>query len=67
MRTLSDGRQRRTRQEWQEILSRFERSGLSENRFCKDHRLTRKTFRTWPCSASRRWRCGVSTFPSKRA
>ena len=47
MRTLSDGRQRRSRQEWQQIMARFERSGLSENRFCKEHRLTRKTFRTW--------------------
>jgi hypothetical protein len=47
MRTLSDGRQRRSRQEWKKIVDRFERSGLSENRFCKDHGLTRKTFRTW--------------------
>jgi len=47
MRTLSDGRQRRTRQEWHEIVAHFERSGLSENRFCKEQRLTRKTFRTW--------------------
>jgi len=47
MRTLSDGRERRSREEWQRIVSRFERSGLSENRFCKEQRLTRKTFRTW--------------------
>ena len=47
MRTLSDGRQRRSRQEWHEIVARFERSGLSENRFCKEQRLTRKTFRAW--------------------
>ena len=47
MRTLSDGRQRRSREEWQRIVSRFERSGLSENLFCEEQRLTRKTFRTW--------------------
>ena len=47
MRTLSDGRQCRSRQEWHEIVARFERSGLSENRFCKEQRLTRKTFGTW--------------------
>lgn len=47
MRTLSDCRQRRSRQERHEIVARFERSGLSENRFCKGQRLTRKTFRTW--------------------
>ena len=41
------GRQRRSRAEWQRIISRFERSGLSENRFCKEHHPTRKTFRTW--------------------
>lgn len=47
MRTLSDGRQRRSRREWKKIVDRFEQSGLSENRFCIEQKLTRKTFRAW--------------------
>ncbi len=47
MRTVSDVRRRRSREEWQQIISRFEQSGLSENRFCKEQRLNRKTFRIW--------------------
>lgn len=47
MRRLSDGRQRRSREEWQQILSRFEASGLSETAFCRRGRLNRNTFRLW--------------------
>jgi hypothetical protein len=47
MRILSDGRQRRSRQEWQGIIARFQRSGQSENAFCTKHELSRKVFRTW--------------------
>jgi len=47
MRTRKDGRLRRSREEWEEIISLFEQSGLSENRFCQEQGLQRKTFRTW--------------------
>ena len=47
MRILSDGRQRRSREEWQEIIARFQRSGQSESAFCTKHGLNRKAFRTW--------------------
>lgn len=47
MRKLSDGRLRRSREEWQEIISRLERSGQSENAFCRRHGLNRKTLRIW--------------------
>lgn len=47
MRRLSDGRQRRSREQWREIVAQFEGSGLSENGFCKKAGLNRKTFRVW--------------------
>lgn len=47
MRKLSDGRQRRSREEWQELISRLNRSGLSEDAFCRRHGLNRKTLRIW--------------------
>lgn len=47
MRTLSDGRIRRSEAEWREIFVRYERSGLSELAFCRRSQIARKTFRAW--------------------
>ncbi len=47
MRTLSDGRVRRSEAEWREIFARYEESGLSELAFCRRAKIARKTFRAW--------------------
>ncbi len=47
MRTLSDGRIRRSEAEWREIFARYEKSGLSELAFCRRSKIARKTFRAW--------------------
>ena len=47
MRVLSDGRKRRSRSEWQEIMKRFAKSGLSEATFCKREKLSRSRFGVW--------------------
>ncbi len=47
MRTLSDGRIRRSEAEWRAILARFETSGLSELAFCRRSKIARKSFRAW--------------------
>jgi hypothetical protein len=47
MRTLADGRVRRTESEWRAIVARFERSGMSELAFCKKAKLSRPVFRRW--------------------
>jgi transposase-like protein len=60
MRILSDGRQRRSREEWQEIIARFQRSGQSENAFCKKHGLNRKAFRTWRARLSEEDQVGTA-------
>ena len=47
MRTLSDGRIRRSEAEWREIFVRYEESGLAELAFCRRSKIARKTFRAW--------------------
>jgi hypothetical protein len=47
MRVLADGRVRRTESEWREIVSRYERSGMSELVFCKKAKVSRHVFRQW--------------------
>ncbi len=47
MRVLADGRVRRTESEWQSILARYERSGLSESTFCRRSKLSRSSFVKW--------------------
>ena len=47
MRTLSDGRVRRSEAEWREIVARYEESGLSEVAFCRRAKLSRQSFRNW--------------------
>ena len=40
-------RQRRTRQEWQALLDKQPRSGLSIQRFCQSEGITPSTFYSW--------------------
>jgi len=47
MQVLSDGRVRRSRDEWHQILRRFEKSGLSESAFCRREKISRGTFVEW--------------------
>ena len=38
---------RRTPEQWQQILDEQSRSGLSQERFCKDNTISYATFQTW--------------------
>ena len=37
----------RSRDEWQQIVSRFEQSGLGRNDFCAQHNLGASAFEKW--------------------
>jgi hypothetical protein len=47
MQVMSNGRVRRTAAEWREILSRWERSGLSPREFCRKQELQLSSFQRW--------------------
>ena len=47
MQALSDGRVRRSRAEWQEIVGRSRKSDLSEAEFCKGEDILYSTFAAW--------------------
>lgn len=47
MRVQANGRVRRSRSEWQEILGRFETSGLSQSAFCRREDLSKSSFAKW--------------------
>ena len=47
MRKHSNGRIRRSRSEWQEILERFEASGLSKAEFCRQEGIAKGSFSRW--------------------
>jgi hypothetical protein len=47
MRVLADGRVRRTGAEWQVILKRFRKSGLTVSAFCEREKLSPSAFATW--------------------
>jgi hypothetical protein len=47
MRVLADGRVRRTRSEWQSILKRYEKSGLSGTAFCEREEISPSSFAEW--------------------
>ena len=47
MRVLADGRVRRTRSEWQTILKRFARSGLTVTAFCEREKISPSVFAAW--------------------
>ena len=47
MRVLVDGRVRRSRAEWQTLLTRFKKSGLTRAAFCKQQKISASAFSTW--------------------
>jgi transposase-like protein len=47
MRVLADGRVRRTRSEWQRILKRFTRSGVTVAAFCEREEISPSVFAAW--------------------
>lgn len=47
MQVLSDGRVRRNREEWEQILKRYTKSGLTEASFCERENLARSSLTHW--------------------
>jgi len=47
MRVQSNGKVRRTKEEWAKILARFEESGLSAAAFCRREKISKNTFSKW--------------------
>jgi hypothetical protein len=47
MQVMSNGRVRRTTEEWREILSRWERSGQSPREFCRKQEVQFSSFQRW--------------------
>jgi hypothetical protein len=47
MRVMSNGKVRRTAAEWQEVLSRCEKSGLSPRAFCHKEEIHLSSFVRW--------------------
>jgi len=47
MRVQSNGKVRRSEDEWERILIRFEKSGLSAAAFCRREKISKNTFSKW--------------------
>jgi hypothetical protein len=47
MKVMSNGKIRRTRDEWREILSQWEKSGLSAREFCRKQEIQLSSFERW--------------------
>lgn len=47
MRVLSNGRVRRSQDEWSEIIGRFAGSGLGEREFCRQEKINKNSFKRW--------------------
>jgi len=47
MRVQSNGKVRRTEEEWEQILARFKKSGLSAVAFCRREKISKNTFSKW--------------------
>lgn len=47
MRVLADGRTRRSAEEWRAVIAKFEASGVSALRFCREEKLSRGAFARW--------------------
>ena len=47
MRVQSNGKVRRSEEEWERILTRFEKSGLSAAAFCRREKISKNTFAKW--------------------
>jgi hypothetical protein len=44
MKISSNGKIRRTEEEWQEIFSRFRESGMTEAAFCRQEKIAKSSF-----------------------
>ena len=58
MQVMSNGRVRRTREEWHEIVSRREKSGLSPRPFCRKREPQLPSFYRWQQEVSGCSGCG---------
>ena len=47
MRVMANGRVRRTEGEWQELIARFGKSGVSVREFCRKEGLSAAGFERW--------------------
>ena len=47
MEVLADGRTRRTRTEWVEIIERFNSTSLRTTEFCRKEKISRSSLATW--------------------
>jgi len=47
MRVMSNGRVRRTEDEWRNLVSRFRKSGMSAREFCRKERLKVSSLQRW--------------------
>lgn len=47
MKLMSNGKVRRNAEEWREILTRWEKSGLSVTEFCRKQELKLTSFQRW--------------------
>jgi len=47
MRVMSNGRVRRTEEEWRGLVARFRKSGLNAREFCRKERLKVSSLQRW--------------------
>jgi hypothetical protein len=47
MKLMSNGKVRRTADEWREILTQWKKSGLRPTEFCRKHELQLSSFQRW--------------------
>jgi hypothetical protein len=47
MQVSSNGRVRRSENEWRELITRFARSGLSRREFCRQEKINKNSFDRW--------------------
>lgn len=47
MKVMSNGKIRRTREEWREILTQWEKSGLGVGEFCRKQEIQLSSFQRW--------------------
>jgi hypothetical protein len=47
MRKQANGKVRRSREEWEQIIERYRSTGLSGDAFCRKHKLPKSSFEKW--------------------
>ena len=47
MKVSSNGKVRRSRDEWNEIIARFAKSGLNQREFCRREKIKKSSFDRW--------------------